>query len=221
MIRTGDSGQAMVEFAIGVALFLLVTLGAVQVGLLALAEEGVQSASLAAARAASVSPQGLSPAVPLESGAAAAETSLKALVAGMARPALCPEGGTACWATLECVRYQSGLAQPGTARPCASLPESAVASGVYGPIPEDLDGAQNPRCRTAQCFGVAAPMRPCRQTTTSGRLEICLAYTSWPPRAVDVWITGELRTIIPWIGSAGPGSVPVSSRLRLSVETFS
>ena len=220
-MRGVESGQAMVEFAIGVAVFLLVTLGAVQIGLLALAEEGVQSASLAGARAASVSPQGLNPAVILESGAEAAGTSLRTLVAGMAEPGLCPAGGTTCWTRLECVRYRRGVAQPATARPCSSLPAAAIASYTYGPVPQELDGAQNPSCHAAQCFGVAALMQPCRRTVATGRLAICVAYTSWPPKAVDVWITGELRTIIPWIGSAGPGSVPVSSRLRLSVEAFS
>ncbi len=221
MRSRAERGQSMVELAIGVAIFLLATLGAVQLGLLALAEEGVQSATLAGARVASGSPASTDPTLSLEQGALAVRAALAGEVAGMASAALCPSSGASCWNALECVRYQSGVPEPGTQEPCAAVRSDAGGLYSYGPLPTDLDGPQNPRCGHGDCFGVAATMAPCAAAAAAGRLSICVAFTSWPPRAVDVWVSGGLRSIVPWVGSAGPGTIPVASRLRLAVETFS
>ncbi|MHB1500073.1 MAG: TadE family protein [Candidatus Dormibacteria bacterium] len=221
MRTRAQRGQSMVELAIGVAIFLLATLGAVQLGLLALAEQGVQSATLAGARVASGSPASPDPILSLQQGALAVRAALAAPVAGMASAALCRSSGSSCWTALECVRYRSGVPEPGTQEPCAAVRSDAGGLYSYGPVPTDLDGPQNPRCRHTDCFGVAATMAPCAAAAAPGRLSICVAFTSWPPRAVDVWVSGGLRLIVPWVGSAGPATIPVASRLRLAVETFS
>lgn len=211
----------MVEMALGVTIFLLATLGAIQLGLLALAQEGVQTAALAGARTASGAPLNSNPTLTLESGATAARNALSPEVAGMATLTLCPGAGTSCWGSLECVRYQSGIPQPGTQELCDSVSTNSNTPYTYGPLPSDLDGPQNPGCHGGGCFGSAATMAPCAAAAVAGRVAICVAYTSWPPRAVDVWVAGGLRAIVPWIGSAGPGTIPVASRLRLAVEAFS
>lgn len=211
----------MVEMALGVTIFLLATLGAVQLGLEALAQEGVQTATLAGARTASGAPASSNPTLNLESGALAARSALSAEVAGMATLSVCPGGATGCWNSLECVRYQGGLPQAGTQEPCDLVSAQTPGPYAYGPVPGDLDGPQNPACHRGGCFGAASTMAPCAAATVAGRLMICVAYTSWPPRAVDVWISGGLRAIVPWIGADGPGTIPVASRLRLAVEAFS
>jgi hypothetical protein len=211
----------MVEMAIGVTVFLLATLGAVQLGLEALAQEGVQTATLAGARTASGAPATADPTLTLESGALAARSALSPELAGMATLSVCPEGGSSCWASLECVRYEAGAPQPGTQEPCDKISAQSLGPYAYGPIPSDLDGAQNPACHGGGCFGVASTMAPCATAAVAGHLMICVAYTSWPPVAVDVWVAGGLRAIVPWVGSAGPGTIPVASRLRLAVEAFS
>lgn len=211
----------MVEMALGVTVFLLATLGAVQLGLTALAEEGVQTATLAGARVASGALLSANPAGTLMSGVLAARSALSSEVAGMATVGVCQQAGTGCWKSLYCVRYRAGVPQPGTEEPCDQVPNGAGSTFAFGPIPSDLDGPQNPNCHETRCFGVAAGMAACHGPAVAGRLVICAAYTSWPPRAVDVWVAGGLRAIVPWVGSAGPGTIPVGSRLRLAVEAFS
>lgn len=220
MTRSGQSGQSMVELALGVAIFLLATLGAVQVGLIALAQEGVQSATLAGARTASGVPVGPDPGTTLELGASSALASLAGSELGMARATLCSNsGGAGCWTRMECIRYSATFPVPGTELPCSRVP--AAAGSSFGPIPANLDGSQNPRCHRGDCFGAALSMSGCATTAEPGHLRVCVAYTSWPPSEVDIWISGGLRPIVPWIGGAGPDNFPVGSELRLQVEAFS
>ncbi len=220
MSRSGQSGQSMVELALGVAIFLLAALGAVQLGLIALAEEGIQTATLAGARIATATPSQPNPGDILELGADAALASLAGTELGMATASLCSTNGRIrCWTGMECVRYSGSSPVPGTELPCSAL--SPAAGGSFGPIPAYLDGVQNPRCHGGSCFGVARSMAGCSRPSTPGRLRVCVAYTSWPPRAVDFWISGGLRPIIPWLGGAGSGDFPIGSQLRLQVEAFS
>ncbi len=219
MRRGRQSGQAMVELAIGVAIFLLAALGAVQLGLVAMAEEGVQSAALTGARLASAGPLPGDPLQRLAAGRSAAIASVAATSLGLALVPTCPGGGSAgCGTGSLCLVYQDGTPEPGTTLPCSQVPAGSQAS--YGPVPGDLDGRQNPACHSNGCFGASQGMAACAAKAVPGRLQICLAYTSWPPLAVDIWITGGLKTITPWLSSAGLDAEPVGVRLRLQVEAF-
>ena len=210
-----SSGQAMVEMAIGTGIFLLAVLGAAQLGVSALSQEGVQSAALTGARAASAALVAGDPLQRLQEGQAAALASLASTRLGMDQLLPCPGGSAfACGVGSDCVRYLHGGAVAGTEEPCAV----ANSANGYGPVPRDLDGSQNPACGEGDCFGASLSMRPCAQPGLPGRLRVCLAYTSWPPRAVDIWITGTVRTLLPWFSGAGLDLQTVSSRLRLQVE---
>lgn len=210
-----SAGQAMVEMAIGTAIFLLAVLGAAQLGVSALSQEGIQSAALGGARVASAALVAGDPRQRLQEGQAAALASLGSTRLGMDEPLPCPGGkALGCGVGLECVLYLRGRAVAGTEEPCGA----ANAASGYGPVPRDLDGPQNPLCKAPGCFGAALSMRPCAQLGPPGRLSVCLAYTSWPPRAVDIWITGTVRTLLPWFSRAGVDLQAVSSRLRLQVE---
>lgn len=215
-----QSGQAMVELAIGVAIFLLATLGAVQLGLSALAQEGLQSAALTGARIASAGPLPGDPLQRLSAGHAAAIAAIGADSMGLAEVAGCPSGSSdGCGVGAFCVAYHNGISQPGTGLPCAQV--SGKSGERYGPAPYELDGRQNPGCPSGTCFGASRAMAACAAALAPGRLQVCVAYTSWPPLAVDIWITGGLRTITPWLSSTGIDVEPVSVRLRLQVEAFS
>ncbi len=215
-----QSGQAMVELAIGVAIFLLATLGAVQLGLSALAQEGLQSAALTGARIASAGPLPGDPMQRLSAGRAAAIAAIAADSMGLAEVAGCLSGSSdGCGVGTTCVAYHNGISQPGTDLPCAQV--SGKSGETYGPAPYELDGRQNPGCPSGPCFGASRAMAACATAAAPGRLRVCVAYTSWPPLAVDIWITGGLRTITPWLSSTGLDVEPVSVRLRLQVEAFS
>jgi len=218
--REKQSGQAMVELAIGVAVFLLATLGAVQLGLSALAQEGLQSAALTGARIASAGPLPGDPTQRLSAGRAAAVAAIAADSMSLAQVAGCPPGSSeGCGVGAFCVAYRNGVAQPGRGVPCAQV--SGKTGEGYGPAPYELDGRQNPGCPSGSCFGASRAMAACAAAIAPGQLRVCVAYTSWPPLAVDIWITGGLRTITPWLSSTGLDDEPVSVRLRLQVEAFS
>ncbi len=213
--RTRSSGQAMVEMAIGSGIFLLAVLGAAQLGVSALSQEGIQSATLSGARAASAALVAGDPLQRLQEGQSAALASLASTRLGMDELLPCPGGGaTGCGIGADCVLYRDGSPIAGTAEPCG-VANSALG---FGPAPRDLDGPQNPACRSSGCFGASLSMRSCAQPGPPGRLRVCVAYTSWPPRAVDVWITGTMRTLLPWFSGAGLDLQKVSARLRLQVE---
>ncbi len=213
--RRRSSGQAMVEMAIGTGIFLLAVLGAAQLGVSALSQEGIQSAALSGARAASAAVVAGDPLQRLQEGQSAALASLATTRLGMDELLPCP-GGSAfgCGVGVDCVLYLHGRAVAGTEEPCGV----ANSASGYGPAPRDLDGSQNPACSDEDCFGAALSMRPCAHPGPPGRLMVCIAYTSWPPRAVDIWITGTVRTLLPWFSGAGLDLQTVSSRLRLQVE---
>ena len=219
MTRSKQSGQAMVEMAIGVTMFLVAAFGAVQLGLSALADEGIQSAALAGARVASEAPQPGNPLARLSAGRSAALSALGQVELGLAQSRSC-SGASPCGFRGECVLYQGKRPLTGTEFPCDQVGSRADSSLQYGPSPTDLDGQQNPACSQRDCFGVAAPMSECASPVAPGRLTVCLAYTSWPATAVDVWITGGLRTIVPWLSSAGADVDPIDVKLRLQVEAF-
>ncbi|MGC8473275.1 MAG: TadE family protein [Candidatus Dormibacteria bacterium] len=210
-----SSGQAMVEMAIGTGIFLLAVLGAAQLGVSALSQEGIQSAALSGARAASAALVAGDPLQRLQEGQSAALASLASTRLGMDELLPCPGGSAVgCGVGLDCVLYLHGRAVAGTEEPCGV----ANSAQGYGPAPRDLDGSQNPACSNRGCFGASLSMRPCAQPGPPGRLRVCVAYTSWPPRAVDIWITGTMHTLLPWFSGAGLDLQTVSSRLRLQVE---
>ncbi len=218
MSLRSQGGQAMVEMAVGVGIFLLAALGSVQLGLSALALEGIQSAALVGARAASASLVVGDPLLRLQQGQEAALTALATTRLGLTTLDACSgsqRGGCGIGAT--CQLYRGGSAVAGTERPCLDV----NSESGYGPVRQDLDGPQNPACGRGRCFGVSEAMSACRNAGAPGRLRVCAAYTSWPPRAVDIWISGSLRTLLPWISRAGPDLEPVSSQLRLQVEALS
>jgi hypothetical protein len=205
----------MVEMAIGTGIFLLAVLGAAQLGISALSQEGIQSAALSGARAASAALLGGDPLQRLEEGQSASLASLASTRLGMDQLLACPGGSASgCGVGVECVLYRGGRAVPGTQEPC-TLANSAQG---FGPVPGDLDGPLNIGCSTPGCFGASSAMHACARPGPPGHLQVCLAYTSWPPRAVDVWITGTVRTLLPWFSKAGVDLQTVSARLRLQVE---
>lgn len=213
--RSRSSGQAMVEMAIGTGIFLLAALGAAQLGVSALSQEGIQSAALSGARAASAALVAGDPLQRLQEGQSAAVASLNSTRLGMDELQPCPGGSTSgCGVGVDCVLYLNGREVAGTEEPCG-VANSALG---FGPVPRDLDGSQNPACNSPGCFGASLAMRACARPGPPGRLRVCVAYTSWPPRAVDIWITGTVRTLLPWSSGAGLDLQAVSTRLRLQVE---
>jgi hypothetical protein len=223
-MRAGaQAGQAMVEMAIGVTIFLAASLGAVQLGISALSAEGAQSAALVGARVASGAPIRGTPLAQLAAGQAAAEASLSAAVANLAQVGRCggaEGGGQECGLPQTCVEYRGNVPQMGTLQPCPTASVGSTRQTSLGPVPTDLDGSQNPNCHGSDCFGVARSMSPCAQVLPRGQLAVCLAYTSWPAAAVDIWIRGTLRTVIPVASAAGLDALPVSVQLRLQVEAL-
>ncbi len=213
--RSRSSGQAMVEMAIGTGIFLLAVLGAAQLGVSALSQEGIQSAALSGARAASAALVAGDPLQRLQEGQSAALASLNSTRLGMDELQPCPGASTSgCGVGVDCVLYLNGREVAGTEEPCG-VANSALG---FGPVPRDLDGSQNPACNSPGCFGASLAMRACARPGPPGRLRVCVAYTSWPPRAVDIWITGTVRTLLPWSSGAGLDLQAVSTRLRLQVE---
>jgi hypothetical protein len=213
----------MIEMAIGVTLFLTASLGAVQLGISALSAEGVQSAALIAAREASSAPIPGQPLLRLAAGQAAAVSSLDASVVDLADVVTCIAGQSiagGCGLPQECVLYFDDEPASGTRHSCVDSSSDASRDDFLGPSPRNLDGRQNPNCHAADCFGVSNSMAPCARGNAAGRLFVCLAYTSWPATAVDVWIKGALRTVIPVASTAGLDALPVSVQLRLQVETL-
>lgn len=213
----------MVEMAIGVTIFLTASLGAVQLGLTALSLEGAQSAALVGARTASSAPVPGAPLARLAQGQSAAGGSLGSGVMELARVANCANRmGLAgdCGLPRECAQYVGGQAVAGSLQDCPSGSHGAAAAASLGPSPDNLDGSQNPACHTGDCFGSARSMLPCTRSLPAGQLYICLAYTSWPATAVDIWIKGTLRTVLPLASSAGLDALPVSVQLRLQVEAL-
>jgi hypothetical protein len=209
----------MVEMAIGVAIFLVAAFGAIQLGLSALADEGIQSSALAGVRVASEAPMSGDPLVRLAAGQSAALSALQQVELGLARSQSC-SGSSPCGIGAECVLYQDRAPKSDTQLPCDEVGGGADSSLGYGPVPADLDGSQNPSCQSGNCFGVASSMSNCAGVVAPGRLTVCLAYTSWPAKSVDIWIAGGLRTIVPWPSSAGADVDQVDVRLRLQVEAF-
>lgn len=216
-MNSGQRGQAMVELALGVAIFLMAVLGAVQLSLSALADEGAQSAMLDAARVASAALLPGSPVVRLQDGAEAGAAALALTRLGMSSPERCSSATAGCGVGVHCQRYRGRLPVAGSQLRCADVSLTSGA-GVFGPIVQDLDGPQDPACRHRSCFGVARSMAPCRHPSLDAVIHICLAYTSWPPRSVDVWVSGTLRTVIPWPGGTAPDRLNVSYRIRVQVE---
>jgi hypothetical protein len=213
----------MIEMAIGVSLFLTASLGAVQLGVSALAAEGVQSAALMAARGASSAPFPGQPLLRLAAGQAAAVSSLDSSVVDLAEVATCNAGqsiAVGCGLPRECVQYSGEEPTSGTPGSCLNSSSGANRGESLGPSPRNLDGRQNPDCHAADCFGVSNSMAPCRRNVAAGTLFVCLAYTSWPATAVDVWIRGGLRTLVPLASKAGVDALPISVQLRLQVETL-
>jgi hypothetical protein len=213
----------MVEMAIGVTIFLTATLGAVQLGVSALASEGAQSAALVGARTASSSPVTGQPVARLYQGQSAAVASLRAGVLGLAQAQACSDHfkvPDACGLPLVCVEYQGDRPLAGTTESCSTQAVTSGSELTLGPSPENLDGSQNPTCRSADCFGVAQSMAPCSSSESSGRLVVCLAYTSWPAKLVDIWIRGAMRSLVPMLSGAGLDALPVKVRLRLQVEAL-
>lgn len=210
-------GQAMVEMALGVAIFLIAVMAAAQVGLSALAEEGAQSAMLDAARVASAALVPGNPVVRLQEGGQAGFAALSTTRLGMSSPAPCSLASGTCGVGPECQRYHGSVPVAGSDLPCRDVPLTSTA-GRYGPAIGELDGPLNPACRRGDCFGVATNMGPCRQPSSRAVVRICLAYTSWPPRSVDVWVSGALRTLLPWPGGAAVNRQTISYRIRLQVE---
>ncbi len=210
------AGQAMVEMAIGAALFLLVALFSVQLGLSVLAQEGAQSAALLAARTASQAPSaGSNPALRLVEGDDAALQSLRQSTLGMAEA----KGCTVCLASSKCVDYGS-RAMTGGSVTCGSVALGGNLASGYGLTRTELDGTANPDCRLSGCFGAGVGMQACAGPPSTGRLTVCLAYVNWPPTAVDVWIRGALRSLLP-LPTGLLSSLPIDVRLRLPVERFS
>jgi hypothetical protein len=221
--KCAQAGQAMIEMAIGVTLFLTASLGAVQLGISALSLEAAQSAALVAARAASSAPVSGQPFLRLAAGQAAAVSSLDSAVVDLAAVETCairqPIAG-GCGLPQECAQYAGEQPISGTLQSCFDSRSDTAHPESLGPSPSNLDGRQNPDCHTTDCFGSSRSMDPCAQSVVPGRLFVCLAYTSWPATAVDVWIKGTLRTLVPLASSAGLDALPVSVQLRLPVEAL-
>lgn len=215
-------GQAMVEMAIGVAIFLAVSLGAVQLGSAGFAAEAAQSAALLGARTASAEPLPGNPLLRLAEGQAAAEGALADSSLGMAEILSCasPEGEDDCGLPLRCALYQGAAVEPGSSRACPLGRIGASGPTRLGPAPDELDGPQDPGCGSGSCFGVAASMRPCRDAPAAGSEMVCLAYDAWPAREVDIWVRGRLRSLAPLVSSAGLDALPLSVQLRLQVESL-
>jgi hypothetical protein len=209
----------MVEMAIGVAIFLLAAFGAIQLGLSALADEGIQSSALAGVRVASEAPVPGDPLIRLAAGQSAALSALRQVELGLAQSQSC-SGSSPCGIGAECVLYRNRAPVSGTQLSCDEVGSGADSVLGYGPAAADLDGSQNPVCRSGNCFGLASSMSDCAGAVAPGTLTVCLAYTSWPAKAVDIWIVGGLRTIVPWPSSPGADADPVDVRLRFQVEAF-
>jgi hypothetical protein len=214
----------MIEMAIGVTIFLTASLGALQLGISALSAEGVQSAALIGARSGSSAPVPGDPVARLAEGQSAAQSSLRDAVLDLARLEDCTAAADAaagCGLPLTCVEYDGDRPRPKTEQSCP--PDTAGTRGMasLGPSPSNLDGSQNPACHGADCFGIARSMVPCARSYPPGQLYVCLAYTSWPATAVDIWIRGTLRTIVPVASADGIDGLPVSVQLRLQVEALS
>ena len=211
----------MIEMAIGVTLFLTASLGAAQLAISALSAEGAQSAALVAARAASSAPVPGQPLLRLAAGQAAAASTLASSVVDMAEVETCASGQPIRGGRglpQECVQYSGENA--GAPQPCLDPSVTANGTESLGPSPKNLDGRQNPECHTADCFGTSGSMAPCARDVAPGRLFVCIAYTSWPATAVDVWIKGTLRTLVPLASAAGIDALPISVELRLQVEAL-
>jgi hypothetical protein len=211
----------MIEMAIGVTLFLTASLGAAQLGVSALSAEGAQSAALVAAREASGVPVPGQPLLRLAAGQAAAVSTLDSSVVDMANAERCASGSSiagGCGLPQQCARYSGEHA--GVPQPCVDPSFSANSTESLGPSPRNLDGRQNPDCHSGDCFGVSSSMAPCAREVAPGHLYVCLAYTSWPATAVDVWIKGTLRTLVPLATTSGVDALPVSVQLRLQVEAL-
>jgi hypothetical protein len=208
--------------AIGVTIFLAATLGAVQLGMSAVSAEGAQEAALVGARIASGAP---TPGLPLErlaAGQTAAETALTSTGAHLARPATCAEAGSGvrdCGLPQACVEWVESVPRTGSVQSCAGGDGSATSlQTTFGPSPANLDGTQNPACHNSTCFGSARSMVPCQRAPTPGQIIVCLAYTSWPATAVDIWVRGTLNTVVPVATVGGLDALPVNVQLRLQVE---
>jgi hypothetical protein len=213
----------MIEVAIGVTIFLTASLGAVQLGSTALSSEGAQSAALVGARTALGAPIPGVPITKLAEGQAAAAASLGNELLGTARLVSCFNGDTQgglCGLPQECVQYEGDQPVAGTGQPCPREDSGEDESAALGPAPTNLDGPQNPACDNFDCFGIAQSMAPCSQSVAAGQIVVCLAYTSWPARSVDIWVRGTLRSLVPVISTAGLDALPVSVQLRLQVETL-
>ncbi len=218
----------MVEFALGATVFLLLVLGVMQYALLSLTEAGVQSDVLAGARTAAGSVAARAPLANLVAGQDAVIALLPSEAFGAAIGAAClgPSGAAApqplsCGLPTTCVRWQGATAQPATAVPCLAGLPPATGPGDWGPPPGTLDGPQNPTChRDGGCFGAGAAMAACAGRMPAGTLRVCLAYADWPATAVDVWVRGSVRSIVPLPGRGGWDLLTVDSRLRLQVEQF-
>lgn len=218
-----QSGQAMVEMAIGVTIFLAASLGAVQLGISALTSEGAQSAALAGARVASEVPIPGAPVAQLAAGQTAADASLSTALLNQADVNRCPAAvvtSAVCGLPLTCVQYRDGTPEISTLQTCPANSVGGAGLVSLGPSPNNLDGRQNPLCHDSDCFGVARSMAPCSQDVPRGEVVVCLAYTSWPATAVDIWIRGTLRSVIPVASAAGVDALPVSVQLRLQVESL-
>lgn len=218
-----QTGQAMVEMAIGVTIFLAASLGAVQLGISALASEGAQSAALAGARVASGAPVPGAPLAQLAAGQAAADASLSTALMDQADVDGCPALGVSlggCGLPSTCVRYRSGTPQMSTLQTCSAKSAVGTRPASLGPAPNNLDGRQNPGCHDSDCFGLARSMAPCAQDVPRGEVVVCLAYTSWPATEVDIWIRASLRSVIPVTSAAGLDTFPLSVQLRLQVESL-
>ncbi|MGB9482541.1 MAG: TadE/TadG family type IV pilus assembly protein [Candidatus Dormiibacterota bacterium] len=216
-------GQAMIEMAIGVTIFLAASLGAVQLGISAFSTEGVQSAALVGARAAAGVPVPGEPLARLAEGQSAAASSLRDAVLQLAHLHYCSAdvvSSPGCGLPSTCVHYDGEMPQLTTLQACPSGAVAVPGPPSLGPSPDNLDGPQNPACHVPGCFGVARAMAPCAQTPGPGQLYVCLAYTSWPATAVDIWIKGALRSVVPVASSAGIDALPVSVQLRLQVEAL-
>ncbi|HUY08238.1 MAG TPA: hypothetical protein VMW80_02160 [Candidatus Dormibacteraeota bacterium] len=213
----------MIEMAIGVTIFLTASLAAVQLGISALSTEGAQSAALVGARAASGAPVPGDPLARLAEGQSAAVSSLRDAVLHLAQLRDCSGGvvsAAACGLPSTCVRYDGQRPQLNTLQRCPSGITAVPGRASLGPSPDNLDGSQNPACHVTECFGVARAMAPCAQSPEPGQLFVCLAYTAWPATAVDIWIKGTLRTVVPVASSAGIDALPISVQLRLQVEAL-
>lgn len=210
----GASGQTMVEFALAASLFLLLVMGLLQVALLALADAGADADVLEGARLASGSVAAAYPLADLGSGRAELAQLLPMALFGSRIVTACP----GCGLPLTCTRYRDGKAVPSSARPCRPGPLPGGAGGGFGPAPAELDGPQDPACTTGTCFGVGAAMRSCRLPAPPGVIHVCLTYADWPATAVDVWVRGSLRPLVPMPFGLGRDRLPIDAHIRLQVE---